>query len=363
MLVVGFSTDFVFRRLRTVEVAVRYRTDKAFTARLQRAWDRIWKRATTDTLSQCCDHIKAFLPPAPDSKDANAHSVNPQDVGVEPALPLELHPTTPCPQPLISPEDQNTIPTLDLPVLLETSTSPEHVASPSRSEPAIQAPLESSSVSPPPTGTRAADPSLSPFTTSRTKTRDSAAPRPEPALAQRPATPTPHVEVHVANPPVTTSETKTKDTVLGGFKVILKSASGVADVIPDPVGKIVKMIADTGIKVMDVLDVSVSDFRIQVQAELYLQDVNDNKDDAMKLGAHIRSLVQAIVQYLPHKKGMSEEGIEDVGLGNALDGFLRYGVIVNRKSPSHNSKQHDGNDPRRARRASYAGKIWADCAT
>ena len=42
----------------------------------------------------------------------------------------------------------------------------------------------------------------------------------------------------------------------------MKSASGVADLIPDPVGRIVKMVADTGIKIMDVLDVSVSGLRI-----------------------------------------------------------------------------------------------------
>ena len=43
----------------------------------------------------------------------------------------------------------------------------------------------------------------------------------------------------------------------------MQKASGVADVIPDPFGKIVKSIADTGIDVMDVLDVSEALYRTE----------------------------------------------------------------------------------------------------
>ena len=38
----------------------------------------------------------------------------------------------------------------------------------------------------------------------------------------------------------------------------------------------------------------------------------------------MRSLVQAIVQYLPHKDGMSNQGIEDAALVTVLNQFLRY---------------------------------------
>ena len=164
-----------------------YWTDKGFTARLQRAWDRLWKRATAETLSQCCVDLKATLPGS-------------------------------------------------------------------------------------------------------------------------------------------LSNTGLKDVVLGGFKAFLKGAAGVADVIPDPAGTIVKMIAGTGVKVMDVLDVSrphsfsPRDSRLISQSK----DIDDNKNDAKTLGGHIRSLVQAVIQYLPHKEGMPTDGVNEPRLEAALGDFLGY---------------------------------------
>lgn len=47
-----------------------------------------------------------------------------------------------------------------------------------------------------------------------------------------------------------------KDVFLGGLKLFLQRTVDVAEGIPDPIGKIVKAIAGTGVGIMGLLEVS-----------------------------------------------------------------------------------------------------------
>lgn len=94
---------------------------------------------------------------------------------------------------------------------------------------------------------------------------------PHPSRPPSTPSPAPPLAIQVPQPPLpnsTNPETKTKDVILGGFKLFLKSASGVADVIPDPVGKIVKVIAETGVRVMEVLDVRIRESTLHTRRSL-----------------------------------------------------------------------------------------------